>query len=279
MDYVDVFISHGQRDTERALALKQRIEDLRLGLSCFVDAEDPVLAQKNVETVADELALADHIRRKLRDCRCLIYVYSAQSVDSRWMPWELGFFDGRWGPRQIGLYDLDHDGTPAGEPRSKGESRKRRVLEYLHIYEELTAANLRDFLQRACSTRALADRADVDVDRVATLLAGLSRDPVNFTLDAWTYLIALQQQFLRRLAGGGAAGIVAPGLQQWQAMWDTAMRAGEGFRGLVQPFAAAMRPPAAMRDTLQDVTAAMREDGKRAIDVSLPARNGGERRG
>ena len=62
-------------------------------------------------------------------------------------------------------------------------------------------------------------------------------------------------------------------------MWDTAMREGEGFRGLVQPFAAAMRPPAAMRDTLQDVTAAMREDGKRAIDVSLPARNGGERRG
>lgn len=279
MGYVDVFISHGQRDTERALALKQRISDLRLGLSCFVDAEDPVLAQKDVKTVADELALADHIRRKLRDCRCLIYVYSAQSLDSRWMPWELGFFDGRWGPRQIGLYNLDQDGMPTGGPRPKGEARKQRVLEYLRIYEELTAATLHDFLQRACSTRALADRADVDVDRVATLLSGLSRDPVNFTLDAWTYLLALQQQFLRRRAGDGAVGIVGPGLQQWQAMWDAAMRASEDFRALMQPFAAAMRPPAAMQDALQNVTAVMREDGKGAMDASLPARNRGGRRG
>src|SRR5262249_43550701 len=154
----------------------------------------------------EEKALAEYIRQKLRDCRCIIYAHSTQTLSSRWMQWELGFFDGRWGPHQIGRYDLDEGRAQPDGSDQDNQSGKTSVLEYLPIYEALTPRNLADFLRRACSTRALADRADVDVDRLATLLAGMSRDPVNFTFDAWAYVMALQHQFWSQLPGGFGAG-------------------------------------------------------------------------
>jgi hypothetical protein len=263
MTYVDAFISHQQRDKAKAIALKDKIKGL--GFSCFIDADDPELSQKKERTVAEQRALAERIRGKLRNCRCIIYAYTAQSLESRWMPWELGFFDGRWGPRQIGLYDLDEGGARAADaPRDAGHAS---ALEYLHIYEELTPGSLRDFLQQACSTRALADRADVDVDRLATLFAGMSRDPVNFTLDAWAYTVTLQQQFWSRIAGRS----LGPGAQQPEAMWEAAMKAGEILRGALQPFAAAARPPAGAQRQSDALMAAFREGGEQALQVSRPA--------
>src|SRR5258707_920285 len=76
-------------------------------------------------------------------------------------------------------------------PRDKSDA-VRQTAKYLRIYEEVMPDDLHDFLRRACSVRALADRADVDGDRLATLLVGMSRDPVDFGLDARAYLITLQ---------------------------------------------------------------------------------------
>jgi hypothetical protein len=40
---VDLFISHNQRDKEKAVALKERIMVWKF--SCYIDADDPDLAQ------------------------------------------------------------------------------------------------------------------------------------------------------------------------------------------------------------------------------------------
>jgi hypothetical protein len=237
-------------------------------LSCYIDADDPELAPNKSNTVEADRALAERIRSKLRDCRCIIYAYSMQSLSSRWMPWELGFFDGRWGPRQIGLYNLDEGHASAHNRSQESAAHRSGVLEYLRIYEELNPDNLRAFLLRACSTRALADRADVDVDRVATLLAGMSRDPVNFALDAWFYLITLQQQFWSRFPGGVASGFSGPGVQPPAALWGDVIRAGENLHGLLEPLAAALRPPVGMQHASEAQTAAFRKDAEQALKVS-----------
>lgn len=263
MGYVDVFISHGQKDKPRAGALKKKIE--AMGFSCFIDADDPVLAEKKARGREEEKALAEYIRQKLRDCRCIIYAHSTQTLTSRWMQWELGFFDGRWGPRQIGRYDLDEGRQ---QPDQDNDPGKSSVLEYLHIYQELTPRNLEDFLRRACSTRALADRADVDVDRLATLLAGMSRDPVNFAFDAWAYMMALQRQFWSQLPGGVGAGAVGPSPQPFEAFMRAAMQAGETLRNQMQPFAKAMQPPASVQREEEGMTMGGRQISEHALGAS-----------
>jgi hypothetical protein len=69
----------------------------------------------------DYALLTHRIRERLRGCRCLIFAYRSRSHVSRWMLWELGFFDGRWDGRLIGLYDLDEGaGDETAEPAQQG---------------------------------------------------------------------------------------------------------------------------------------------------------------
>ena len=93
--YVDVFISHKMEDAEKAQRLKRRIESF--GLTCWIDADDAEMERIQKALPVDYKLLTDRIREHLRTCRCLIFAFSAKSRESRWMPWELGFFDGRWG--------------------------------------------------------------------------------------------------------------------------------------------------------------------------------------
>lgn len=40
---------------------------------------------------------ADKLRSRMRNCSCVMYLYSRHSQQSRWMTWELGYFDGQNG--------------------------------------------------------------------------------------------------------------------------------------------------------------------------------------
>jgi len=204
--YVDVFISHKMEDAEKARRLKRRIESF--GLTCWIDADDGEMGQLPV----DYKVLTDRIREHLRTCRCLIFAFSAKSRESRWMPWELGFFDGRWGQRLIGLYDLDEGATgdPTRQERSTGNQGNIGVFEFLRIYTELTPATLESFLRYVRSPRALSDRADVDVDRWANLVSGTMRDPVNASIDAWQFWISYQQAFWSRAFGVSVPDVGQP---------------------------------------------------------------------
>jgi len=271
MDYVDVFISHQQRDEAKAVALKDRIEK-KLKFSCYIDVADEALKDEK-KTVAEQRALAERIRQKLRNCRCIIFAYTPRALElSHWMPWELGFFDGRWGPRQIGRYNLDEPPSGGAEPGRARQADMPRVLEYLLIYDELTPDNLHDFLRRACSTRALADRADVDGDRLATLLVGMTRDPVNFAFDAWAYLISLQRELSTYLPAGSPAGIAPPAAQSADAFWHGAMQANAELRRSLQSFADMMKPPEQLQRQAEALIARARQGHEGAAAASLVVR-------
>ena len=98
----------------------------------------------------DYKMLTDRIREHLRSCRCLIFAFSAKSRASRWMPWELGFFDGRWGRRLIGLYDLD-EGAKENATQPVQSSGEVGMPEFLQI----TASRSRQHLKVFCSTCVL----------------------------------------------------------------------------------------------------------------------------
>lgn len=84
----DVFLSHAYQDADVILGVKKIIESL--GLIVYVDwVEDGALDRTKVTAKTAEI-----LRARLRQCASLVYVHTAQSPDSKWMPWELGYFDG-----------------------------------------------------------------------------------------------------------------------------------------------------------------------------------------
>lgn len=94
----DVFLSHSIADAEVILGIKQLLEED--GLSVYVDwADDPQLDRRTVTP-----ATAARIRDRMNQCGYLVYASSGSSTNSRWMPWELGYFDGRGG--RVGILPI-----------------------------------------------------------------------------------------------------------------------------------------------------------------------------
>lgn len=87
-DYFDVFLSHSIADADVVLGIKQVLEES--GLKVYVDwVED---AQMDRRAVTKETAAA--LRQRMKQSKSLIYLSSENSSSSKWMPWELGYFDG-----------------------------------------------------------------------------------------------------------------------------------------------------------------------------------------
>lgn len=88
-DVFDVFLSHSYKDKKYIRKLKQIIETA-IGLRCYVDwiTEPTVLDRNNISKNS-----ADILRKRMRQSSSLIFCTSDNSPDSKWMPWELGYFD------------------------------------------------------------------------------------------------------------------------------------------------------------------------------------------
>ena len=82
----DIFLSHSSLDNELIAGLKLMLEDLHLRV--YVDWNDKQLDPNNVtpETAAV-------LRERMKQCRSLLYAFSENATKSKWMPWELGYFD------------------------------------------------------------------------------------------------------------------------------------------------------------------------------------------
>ena len=116
----DIFLSHSTADAEVILGVKGVLEDY--GKTVYVDwLEDPQLDRSRVTP-----ATAEVIRGRMHQCKSLVYVHSVNSGASKWMPWELGYFDG-------------YNGAVAILPVTKnGESFQGQ--EYLGIYPYIDEA-------------------------------------------------------------------------------------------------------------------------------------------
>lgn len=83
----DIFLSHSSDDNEFVAGIKLFLQDF--GFTVYVDWNDPELNPNNVTPKT-----AGILRERMSHCKSLIYAYSDNAKSSRWMPWELGYFDG-----------------------------------------------------------------------------------------------------------------------------------------------------------------------------------------
>ena len=89
----------------------------------YVDwIEDPSLDRENVTVATAEL-----LRRRMRKCASLFFATSEAASSSKWMPWELGYFDAHKGRVAI---------VPVSDSEKPGNSWKGR--EYLGLYPYVT---------------------------------------------------------------------------------------------------------------------------------------------
>ncbi|MGN7805775.1 toll/interleukin-1 receptor domain-containing protein [Ensifer sp. 22521] len=118
-DSFDIFLSHSIDDAGIILGLKRILEEA--GKSVYIDwVDDSDLDRERVSGKT-----AEKLRTRMNQCSTLIYAYSQSSQQSRWMPWELGYFDGLKGNVAIlpiipdqGSLDFDKE-------------------EYLHLYPKV----------------------------------------------------------------------------------------------------------------------------------------------
>lgn len=82
----DIFLSHSSKDMELIAGLKLILTDL--GFSVYVDWNDKELDPDNVTPRTAEV-----LRERMKCCRSLVYAFSENASNSKWMPWELGYFD------------------------------------------------------------------------------------------------------------------------------------------------------------------------------------------
>lgn len=84
----DVFLSHSALDKVEVMGARQKL--IEGGKSVYVDwIDDPQLDRSNVTP-----ATANVLRERMRVCTSMVYALSPNAFGSRWMPWELGYFDG-----------------------------------------------------------------------------------------------------------------------------------------------------------------------------------------
>ncbi len=111
----DIFLSHSINDAEIVLGAKRLLEEA--GKTVYVDwIEDPNLDRSNVTPATARL-----LRTRMKQSDALFYLHSAQSQNSKWMPWELGFFDG-------------HNGNVAIFPVIAASASSFKGVEYLGLY-------------------------------------------------------------------------------------------------------------------------------------------------
>ena len=87
-DEFDIFLSHSYADKDIIPALKKELEDM--GYTVYVDwITDKLLSR---EEVTKETAKV--LQKRMQQSKCLFFATSENSPNSKWMPWELGYFDG-----------------------------------------------------------------------------------------------------------------------------------------------------------------------------------------
>lgn len=97
----DIFLSHSSKDAELVLGVVTILEGF--GYSVYVDwLVDTQLSRENVNRSTAEI-----LRKRMKQSNSLLYLATSNSSESKWMPWELGYFDGHKPERTAILPVLD----------------------------------------------------------------------------------------------------------------------------------------------------------------------------
>ena len=127
----DIFLSHAIKDADLITGVISLLEDS--GFTVYVDwIIDPLLERDKVNAKTAEV-----LRKRMRQCKSLIYVHTYSSTESKWMPWELGYFDG-FKPEKVSIL-----------PLAVKEDEQFKGQEYLELYPIINKSVISDELKYA----------------------------------------------------------------------------------------------------------------------------------
>lgn len=113
----DIFLSHSSLDAKEILALKYILE--QKNYSVYVDwIEDKQLDRTKVNKET-----AQTLKDRMNSSKCLFFATSENSPNSKWMPWELGYFDGK--KEKVAILPITDTAT---------QSESYQGQEYLGLY-------------------------------------------------------------------------------------------------------------------------------------------------
>jgi len=87
-DLFDIFLSHCLSDSEQVAGVKALLEEQ--GFKVYVDW----IVDRHLDRTSVNAETAETLRRRMKQCSSMFFVTSSVSPNSKWMPWELGYFDG-----------------------------------------------------------------------------------------------------------------------------------------------------------------------------------------
>ncbi|MEB0222891.1 toll/interleukin-1 receptor domain-containing protein [Pseudomonas sp. 10S4] len=145
-DRFDIFLSHSFADAELVLGVKVLLE--AQGLRVYVDWVDDKALERDQVTEKT----ADVLRKRMRQSESLLYLASDNASKSKWMPWELGYFDGFKNGGVSILPVLEKSDSPF-----EGQ-------EYLGLYPIITKEKLTQSNVKQTSTRVIRPRSGTPFD-------------------------------------------------------------------------------------------------------------------
>jgi len=122
----DVFLSHAIADAELVLGVKLLLE--ARGLAVYVDWDTDATLDRTLVTPKTAAVL----RGRMNQSKSLLYLATDAATSSKWMPWELGYFDGM------------RSGGVAVMPLVERETDTFAGQEYLGLYPRVTKDTYRN---------------------------------------------------------------------------------------------------------------------------------------
>jgi len=83
----DIFLSHSFLDANIIYGLKNTLGENHISVYVY-------WIEDSSERSKVTAATAERIKMRMQSCRALLYATSDNAEHSKWMPWELGYFDG-----------------------------------------------------------------------------------------------------------------------------------------------------------------------------------------
>jgi len=93
-----IFLSHSHQDADLILPAMNML--LSMGLEVYVDWLDPAMPSTT------SAATAAKLKEKIVECQRFVVLLSENSVNSKWVPWELGYADGKKPIKDIGIFPI-----------------------------------------------------------------------------------------------------------------------------------------------------------------------------